>query len=441
MDVHRLRTAAICASLLTGAAFVTGCGGGSGQSSTGVTSVAQASLATSSTQAAATTTTARRTAAAASAIPHRAGFVGAFFRPDGAPPYGVFSSEAPQGAPVPYPTPGAIMTGPGGYCDQTATNGMSIDSAYAVSTTKLIDAIDLGARWTRMPASQFFDDLSHINGTYAWGDLDAAQCISYVYHHLKPIVGLEAGPVEYDATPGTFSPQSVPTYQTASDFGSWCGAVAAHEKNVFGVSQFSEPGNEVNTDAATFPGGVAQVAQYAQACYAAIKAANPNAFVYGLELNMDGSLNAPGYVSQLYALGCKVGTCYDGISIHLSLRYPIPAAGTPCYPSAGGDYSMACVTAIQTAAQAPNLHVLIGETVYPVPSYVPDENTQAAAVVAAFSAFAANPSVDGVNYANVDECGLYPTGSYFAGGCLIDTSGNQLPAYGALQWLASQSFL
>jgi hypothetical protein len=124
--------------------------------------------------------------------------------------------------------------------------------------------------------------------------------------------------------------------------------------------------------------------------------------------------------------------------MHLSLRYPIPAPSTPCYPNAGGDYAMQCVADIIAASGAP-IHVLISESGYLVPATVPDEATKAQAVVAAFTAFAANPSVDGVNYANVDECALY-TGTYFAGGCLIDQNGVPLPAYGALQWLASRQF-
>jgi hypothetical protein len=188
-----------------------------------------------------------------------------------------------------------------------------------------------------------------------------------------------------------------------------------------------------------FPGGPAQLVAYSEACYAAIKAANPSAFVYGFELNMDGQANAPGFVRQMYALGCKVGTCYDGLAIHLTLGYPIPPASTPCYPNPGGDYSLQCVTDIQTAAQAP-IHVLISEMVYPVPGSVPDEATKALAVVAAYTAYAAVPSVDGVAYANVDECASYSSG-FFYDGCLIDTSGDKLPAYGALEQLATANFL
>jgi hypothetical protein len=333
------------------------------------------------------------------------------------------------------------MLGSSGYCDEIAANGASIDGSYAVSPQKLTNLIDLGARWTRMPVSQFFVDLSHIfPNTYAFGTLDAAQCISLLYHNIRPVIGLEAGPVQYNATPGKFSPVTVPTYETAADFGQYCGVIAAHEHSVFpSVNQFSLPGNEVNSDPQLFPGGNTQIAAYSKACYAAVKAANPSAFVYGFELNMDASVNAPAFVSQMAALGCKVGTCYDGIAMHLSLQYPIPAANVPCAPAPGGAYGMQCVTAIENAAQAP-IHVLISETVYTVPGSVPDEQTKAAAVVAAFTAFAANPTVDGVSYANVDECALYPSGGFYDG-CLIDTSGNNLPAFYSLQWLAGQHFL
>jgi hypothetical protein len=409
---------------------ISGCGGG--------TAPVQPAVSTAVTLPAAIPASVR---AVDATTPKRLGFLGAFFRPQGSPPYGVFTPNSSQIAPVPYPTPGSVLVGNSGYCDESAANGASIDGSYQVDTTKLNDLIYLGARWARMPASQFFIDLSHIfgPGQYAFGTLDAAQCIAYVYHFIKPVIELDAGPVQYNAVPGTFSPVTVPTYESAADYGQWCGVVAAHEKAVFpGVTEYSLPGNEVNANPQLFPGGNAQIAAYAKTCYAAIKAANPSAFVYGFELSMDGSLDAPAFVSNMVALGCKVGTCYDGLAIHLSLRYPMPAAGTPCYPNPGGDYTMQCVNDIITAAQAP-VHVLISEAVYPVPAYVPDEPTQAEAVSAAFSAYASDPSIDGALYADVDECALYPTG-FFSGGCLIDTSGNQLPAYGWLQWLASQSF-
>jgi hypothetical protein len=442
MGVHRLMQAAIFA--IAASCVLTACGGGAAGGSTPL-SLSDAPDA-KKVKATPTPVPTVRPSPSVSAQPsplsgQRPGFVGAFFRPIGSPPFGVFSAQSPGVAPQPYPTPGAVLTGSSGYCGQIASNGYSIVSGYLVDSTKLADITKLGVGWTRMAAPQFFDDGSHIFGAghYTFGDFDSAQCSTLADHRIQPVIGLEAGPVEYDSTPGQFSPQSYPQYQSAADFGQWCGAVAAHERAAFpSVTKFSLPGNEVNSNPQLFPGGITQIVAYSEACYAAIKAANPNAYVYGFELNMDGSLNAPGFVKQLYTLGCKVGTCYDGIAIHLSLRYPIPAPSTPCYPNPGGDYSMQCVTDIENAAQAP-IHVLISESVYPVPGAVPDENVKALAVVAQFKAYASNATVDGVTYANVDECALYPSG-YFAGGCLIGTSGQILPAYTALQQLIASQF-
>jgi hypothetical protein len=371
----------------------------------------------------------------------RRGFLGAFYRAVGSPPYGVFSASATPVTPQPYPTPGTTLFGSSGYCDQVAANGVSISSGQPVDATKLSDIVNLGVKWTRMTLSATFIDQSHIftPTSYSFLTLDAAQC-AVERQGITPIVGLEAGPVDYDATPGTYSPITVPTYQTAADFGTYCGAVAQHENAVLGpVTRYSIPDNEANTDGTMFPGGASQIAAYTKACYAAIKAAQPKAFVYGLELNMSYNVGAPAFVAQLAALGCKTGTCYDGISIHLFMPYPIPAVATPCFPNAGGNYDIQCVTDIRTAAGNASLHVLIGETAFMVPSTVPDEATKALAIVGAMNLFAADPNIDGVNYANVDECALYPTGE-FAGGCLIDVAGNQLPAYGALGALAAAAY-
>jgi hypothetical protein len=371
---------------------------------------------------------------------HRTRFLGAFFRADGAPPYGVFD-PGPGTLPAPYPAASMTKTGVGGYCDALAANHASITGSYPVDPAKLADIVNLGVGWTRMVANSLNDDSSHIfgPGDFAFTDLDSAQCATLVAHGIQPVINLEPGPVEYDTTPGTFSPALVAMYKTPQDFAAYCSATAAHERAVFGVGKFSIPGNEVNTNPSLFPGGNAQIAAYMEGCYAAIKAANPTSTVYGFELNMDGNVNAPGFVSTMYALGCRPGTCYDAIAMHLSLRYPTPGGGVPCYPATNGDYSVLCINAIQAAANSPHLHVLVSESVYPVPAAVPDEQTKAAAVVAEFSALSPHSSVDGLSYANVDECALYPPGFWYDG-CLVDQSGNNLPAYTALQTIAQEYF-
>jgi hypothetical protein len=370
----------------------------------------------------------------------RPGFLGAFFRPEGTPPYGVFSVDHKQREPEPYPSPSTTLYGANGYCDAVADNGVSISTGFVVDPDKLANIVDLNVRWTRSGPSPFFDDVSHIYavGRYKFGDFDSAQC-ALTKHHIVMTVTLDAGPVQYNVVPGQFSPKGFSHYKTPGDFAEWCGAVVSHERQVFpAVSRYTLPGNEVNSNAKLFPGGDEEIASYAQACYRAVKRSNPKAFVYGFELNMDPRADPTGFVRRMYALGCKVGTCYDGLSAHLGLKYPLPPANAPCFPNPGGTSSLQCLTDLQTAAQAP-VHFIIGETVYVVPGSVRDEATKALATVAEFAAFSHDPYIDGANYANVDECDLYPTG-YFVGGCLVDSVGTKLPAYDALQKIAKAYF-
>jgi hypothetical protein len=389
----------------------------------------------------ASTATAQENDVPLTGVVKRPGFLGAFFRPEGTVPYGVFSVDAKQRNPVPYPSPSTTLFGPHGYCDAVADNGVSISSGHVVDATKLADIVDLGVKWTRGGPSPFFDDVSHIysSGRYEFGDFDSAQC-ALAKHHIVMTVTLDAGPVQYDVVPGQFSPKGVSHYKTAGDFAQWCSAVVAHERATFpAVHRYTLPGNEVNSNPQLFPGGEDEIASYAESCYRAVKRIDPQSFVYGFELNMDARRDPAGFVRRMVARGCKVGTCYDGLSIHLALKYPIPPANAPCYPNPGGTSSMQCLEDIRAAAQAP-IHFIIGETAYFVPSSVPDEATKAKATVAEFEAFARVPYIDGANYANVDECDLYPSG-YFVGGCIVDSIGNKLPAYDALQKLAHAAFM
>lgn len=371
----------------------------------------------------------------------RPGFLGAFFRPVGTIPYGVFSPFSKQKAPDPYPAPKATLFGPNGYCTATADNGVSISSGYQVDSKKLADIVDLGVRWVRMTISSDLDDQSHVlgRGRYSFADMDSAQC-AIVKNHIEPIVGIEAGPVHYNIDPSGYVPQLLPAYQTAADFGGWCGAVARHERATFpAVSRYSIPGNEVNSAPQMFSGGEKQIAAFAESCYRAIKSVQPNATVYGFELNLDKRIDPAGFVRDEYNLGCRKGTCYDALSIHVFLKYPVPPADAPCSLTPGGEYTVRCSEVIREAAHDPALHILIGETAFLVPATVPDEAAKAIATVDEMKKFAADPLVDGVSYANVDECDFYPSG-FFMGGCLVDSLGNRLPAFTALRTLATSAY-
>ena len=316
---------------------------------------------------------------------------GVFTRANGTPPYGMFTST--------------------GSLDPTKTQNI----------------LDIGASWTRFETSPYFIDQTFFGpGRYDFANVDTLENWEKS-HNIEAVVGIEAGPVQVNDNPAVFAPHEIPVYSTSAAFATYCGVMANHMSGL-GVHSFSEPGNEINADTTKFPNGAASVAPYARDCYKAIKAADPSAFVWGLELSEDGSLNPAGFVKNLLALGCGPGTCYDGISVHLSLRYPIPPAGTPCYPNAGGDYGVACVSDAANASGNPALPMMIGETVITWSGMVPDAATKAIADPAELRAFAAMPSVRYINFANLDECALYPSG-YFANGCLVDLNNAHVPAW------------
>ena len=301
-------------------------------------------------------------------------------------------------------------------------------STGSLDPVKTQNILDLGATWARFETSPYFIDQTFFGpNRYNFTDVDTLLQWE-TFHRIAPVVGIEAGPVQVNDVPGVFAPHEIPVYRSSADFATYCSVMATHMLGV-GSHSYSEPGNEINSDTGKFPNGAASVAPFARDCYHAIKTVDPTAFVWGLELNEDGGLKpSPAqFVAQLLALGCGPGTCYDGISVHLSLRYPIPAAGTPCYPNAGGDYSVACVTDAQSASGNAHLPMMIGEAVTTWPGMVPDAATKAIADPAQLKAFAAIPGVEYINYANLDECAMY-TG-YFANGCLVDTSNARAPAW------------
>ena len=226
-------------------------------------------------------------------------------------------------------SPGAVKFGvfarlsPG-----TPAFGM-FSSKGVLDAAKTKNILDIGATWTRGSMSPFFTDQTIYGaGHYDWSAADIV--IAWDRSNgIEPFIGIEAGPVQINDSPGTFAPHTVDRYPTASAFAAYCGAAAAHFSPV--AHSYSIPGNEINTNPQQFP-TVADAASYMSACYAAIKAADPSAFIYGLELNMDGQAGATAYVTSLLARGCGPGTCYDGISAHLSLALSHPRAGHPLLP-------------------------------------------------------------------------------------------------------------
>ncbi|GAC1302569.1 MAG: hypothetical protein NVSMB21_00650 [Vulcanimicrobiaceae bacterium] len=335
------------------------------------------------------------------------------------------ATATPTAAPTATPVPSTVKYGVFARLSPGSPPYGMFSSGTTLDASKTQNILDIGARWTRSPEQPFnVDQTIYGPGKYDFSYPDAVTSFD-VAHNIEPVINIEAGPVMVN-DPGVFNPHSVPVYPTASALGTFCSASATHYKT--STHSYSIPGSEVNSDTAKFPNGASSVAPYMKSCYSAIKAADPGAFVWGLELNMDGQAGATKFVSDLRALGCGPGTCYDGISAHLTLRIPIPAPGTPCYPNAGGDYSVACLSDLQNAAGNAALPMMIGETVIFWPNWVADANAQAQAIPAELHALAAAPGVKYINYANLDECALY-AGGYFRNGCIVDVNNAHTPAW------------
>ncbi|GAC1306396.1 MAG: hypothetical protein NVSMB21_09100 [Vulcanimicrobiaceae bacterium] len=309
-----------------------------------------------------------------------------------------------------------------------------VSPAHVLDARKAQNILDLGATWTRSSLSPFFTDRTFLGpGRYDWSAADVVTSWD-VEHRIEPVIGIEAGPVQVNDA-GKFDPHEVPVYPTSEGFAAYCGAAARHFRAV--THSFSIPGNEINSDLGPASehkkfSGLAMVAEYTKDCYRAVKAADPSAFVWGFELNMDAAAGPTAFVSELAKLGCGPGRCYDGLSMHLGLRYPLRPRSTPCFPNAGGDYSLQCIPDIQHASGKANLPIMIGETAVTWPGMVPDEEAQASFAPAALRAMAAMPGVRYINYANLDECALYPSG-YFMNGCIVDKDDVRVPAWRAVR--------
>jgi hypothetical protein len=174
-------------------------------------------------------------------------------------------------------------------------------------------------------------------------------------------------------------------------------------------------------------------ALYMKSCYSALKAVFPNATVYAGELAMQPVGSEADVVSEVKrwytgSAQCHVGTCFDGISMHISpIGDPLQPV-THCYEPNNG-WTFACVGDVQAVAASFGdktiPHVMITETeMNSVPNSndsAGDEPGQSWWVAQTLASAGLNPSIDGIFYANIDEDSMY-VGTTFADGGLIDTS-------------------
>jgi hypothetical protein len=202
-----------------------------------------------------------------------------------------------------------------------------------------------------------------------------------------------------------------------------------------GVTTFTDTGSTTpgaappSTSTVMQTGLEADLAAYWKPCYTAIKAANPNAIVYGGELNMvNGETVTPAtFIQHLKNnYSCGVGTCYDALSIHLYPTYPFTTSAGTCLSNDGtGDYGTSCLSEMETAVGT-NIPIGVTETAATVNGSsggsAPSEFDASLLTAQIFQQYSSFSYTRFINYANLDECGLYGTGNFFSDGCLVTTN-------------------
>lgn len=313
-------------------------------------------------------------------------------------------------------------------------------SGNTLSTTKTQNILDIGAKWTRSPVSSYFVDQTRTGFGYVWGQPDVWFAWAKA-HNIEGIPGIENGTLQ------TASGDLNTGYESATAFGTFCSALATHAAPLWFSNStrhnYSIPGNEINAST-TLWGSESKIASYMQSCYAAIKKADPVAFIWGLEATADAGANfrATPLVADLRALGCGPGTCYDGLSEHLILSASSNTVSNPTLPSPtaicsattpGNYYSLQCLTDLENASGNANLPLMVGETgdTWGGPGTVMDAATKAYFEPLSLHALASHANVQYILHDNLDECALYPSG-YFMNGCLVDLNNAHVPAWDAV---------
>lgn len=202
------------------------------------------------------------------------------------------------------------------------------------------------------------------------------------------------------------------TIDTPEHYATWAGAVAAHLRSfpqVTRVEFFNEPnlfgGWEPGTPAYADRNGVG-VAPFMKQGYAAVKAANPNLMVVSGALASGGShVNPKTWLSGAYSAGCRVGVCWDEISIH-NYRWAAPgsatAANDPNEDNRFDNYKD--IQSVAVANGDPQPKIMLTEWGYSTCDTLTvcfDPMVQALYFAQGMNLALADPSVDGVTYVNV----------------------------------------
>jgi hypothetical protein len=232
-------------------------------------------------------------------------------------------------------------------------------------------------------------------------------------------------------------------WSTPALFAQFAAGVAAHVATTFPqitrIEVFNEP-NETGWWSAPAPysdtTGIATAA-YMAAAYRAIKSAAPNLTVVGPALSDGGGgpLDPRTFLKQMYAAGCRTGTCWDVLSVHnYAWMNPQYATLRYCGPVPNRFDVYKDLQGIATSNGEPVVpHVMLTEWGYST-AQVPqgfDPAVQAQYLSFGANLMLADPTVDGIVWVNL----LTPAGAldFWSLTGLLTPDYAPLPGYTTLQ--------
>ncbi len=219
-----------------------------------------------------------------------------------------------------------------------------------------------------------------------------------------------------------------PLFETPALYAEYCGGVASHiaaalpwiTRVEIGTNEPNYAANWQNDQAVA--DGMPQYddatgygfALYAKACYSAIKAVAPSLQVVAPGIAIGSNAYSPfAFVDHLYASGCRIGVCWDIMSVH-SYTWVDPGYandqsfmdnlfGTGAGPGTFLTYRALQARAVQDGESAtpPIMITEMGFSDYAADPRGVDPNVQAYYTSEAFNEYLADPTVRGIVYADI----------------------------------------
>jgi len=176
-------------------------------------------------------------------------------------------------------------------------------------------------------------------------------------------------------------------------------------------------------------------AVYDKAAYAAIKAADPSMIVVAPALGEGGNDTDPrSYLQEMYASGCRMGTCWDVLSVHNYAWVDPTYISNPQEVARWNIYQD-----LQKIAQAngdPIPHIMLTEWAFSTDATTStgfDPNVQALFMAKGFNLMLADPTIDGIVWTN-----LYAPGTdFWSLTSLTNPAFSQLPGFAVFRNFAT----